>query len=175
MAYQSGICNSGDIDKREHGPETIVIINCVLNAPLMLISVLGNTSGASCHIKKASSLRSPSFILLCSLAVSDLFVGLLDLLQPIYIATYRLKENVSLPLALFIAAFALCGVSLFTMTDSYKCGSVLGASLPHAISKFDNYTAHFVYIGNSLAHHHSFIIFEFFENSRGRKIFCYCF
>ncbi|XP_078377710.1 melanocyte-stimulating hormone receptor-like [Oculina patagonica] len=93
-------------------PETVVITNCVLNALLMMISIFENTLVLAA-ISKTPSLRSPSTILLCSLAVSDLFVGLV--LQPVYIA-YYLTENGSLFQALSIMAALGCGVSLLIMT-----------------------------------------------------------
>ena len=75
-------------------PGTIVIINCVLNAPLMLLSILGNALVLAAIIR-TPSIRSTSMIMLCSLAVSDLLVGFLA--QPINIAMqlcyYRLSYN----------------------------------------------------------------------------------
>ena len=97
---------------KDFQPEAIVMINCVLNAPLMLISITGNTLVLAA-ILRTSSLRSPSITLLCSLAISDLLVGFV--VQPVYIA-YRLMENRSLYQALTIMAFSACGVSLFAMT-----------------------------------------------------------
>ncbi|XP_078363665.1 melanocyte-stimulating hormone receptor-like [Oculina patagonica] len=92
--------------------ETVVIINCALNAPLMLISVIGNTLVLAA-ILRTPSLRLPTITLLCCLAVSDLLVGLV--VQPLYIAN-RLTANSSLHQALAIIAFAACAVSLWTMT-----------------------------------------------------------
>ena len=92
-------------------PETIVIINCALNAPLMLISIVGNTLVLAA-ILRTSSLRSPSVVLLCSLAVSDLLVGLV--VQPVYIANEL--TNDSLYKIRSITAFFACAVSLFTIT-----------------------------------------------------------
>ena len=97
---------------KDFQPEAIVTINCVLNAPLMLISTIGN-SLVLVAILRTASLRSPSITLLCSLAISDLLVGFV--VQPVYIA-YRLAGNGSLYQALTIMAFSACGVSLFTMT-----------------------------------------------------------
>ena len=93
-------------------PGTIVIINCSLNAPLMLISILGNALVLAAIIR-TSSIRSTSMIILCSLAVSDLLVGLI--VQPIFIALQLTKDpfvahvwNVTGP--------SLCSVSLLTIT-----------------------------------------------------------
>lgn len=65
-------------------PETIIIINCLLNAPLVFISILGNALVLAALIKTPSIRSTPHMIMLCSLAVSDFLVGLIA--QPIYIA-----------------------------------------------------------------------------------------
>jgi len=93
-------------------PNSIVIINCVLNAPLILISIVGNTLVLAA-ILRTPSLRSPSTVFLCSLAVSDLTVGFV--VQPLYI-TYKLTGNLSVYNALSIMAAAGTGVSLLVMT-----------------------------------------------------------
>ena len=92
-------------------PETILIVNCLLNAPLMLTSIVGNTLVLAA-ILRTPSLRLPSAVFLCSLAVSDLLVGLV--VQPIYIANvltndllYKIRNAMSV---------SACGVSLMTMT-----------------------------------------------------------
>ena len=61
-------------------PETVIIISCVLNAPLMLISILGNALVLA-GIIRTHCIRSTHMIMLCSLAVSDFLVGLIA--QPI--------------------------------------------------------------------------------------------
>ena len=94
------------------GFETVVIANCILNAPLMLLSIIGNAL-VLVAILKTPSLRSPSVIFLCSLAVSDLLVGLVA--QPVYIAA-EIARTVRLSQAADTVGFAGCGVSLATMT-----------------------------------------------------------
>ena len=111
IANDSETDYSGNVGNNSR-PETIYIVNCAINAPLIVTSIIGNTLVLAA-ILKTPSLRSPSTILLCSLAVSDLLVGLI--VQPVYIA-YRLTRNVSLDHALSIMAFSVCGVSLLTMT-----------------------------------------------------------
>ena len=102
----------GNIGNKSH-PETIVILNCVLNVPFMLVSIIGNTLVLSA-IFRTPSLRSPSIILLCSLTVSDLLIGLF--VQPVYVAN-ELMKNSSLHQAIINSmAFSACGVSLITMT-----------------------------------------------------------
>ena len=94
------------------GVETVVIANCILNAPLMLLSIIG-IALVLVTILRTPSLRSPSVIFLCSLAVSDLLVGLVA--QPVYIAA-EIARTVRLSQAADTVGFAGCGVSLATMT-----------------------------------------------------------
>lgn len=70
--------------------QTVVIINCALNVPFMLIAIIGNTLVLS-SIWKTPSLRSPSTVFLSSLAVSDLLVGLV--VQPLYIANELTNDS----------------------------------------------------------------------------------
>ena len=111
MASKENMYDLGKED-RSSSPETINIVNCVLNVPFMLTSIIGNTLVLAA-ILRSPSLRSPSTILLCSLAVSDIFVGLLA--QPVYIA-YQLTEKGALHQAGSTVSFLALGVSLSTMT-----------------------------------------------------------
>ena len=104
-------------DKSEsasHG--TIVNINCALNAPMILISIVGNALVLAA-IFKTPSIRSTSMTMLCSLAVSDLLVGLIA--QPLYVAdelkSLRTQDQLLYRLSAMIGFF-VCGVSLATMT-----------------------------------------------------------
>ena len=92
--------------------ETVIIINCILNAPLMLLSIIGNTLVLTA-ILRTPSLRLPSTILLCSLAVSDLLVGLI--VQPVYIST-KLTENGSLLKTMYVMMPSASGGSVLIMT-----------------------------------------------------------
>ena len=104
------IIDLGNKDARLY-PETIVIINCVLNAPLLLISITGNAL-VLVAILKTPSLRSLSTVFLCSLAASDFLVGLVA--QPGYISD-QLKSGHALFFARRMLSLLTCGVSLFTM------------------------------------------------------------
>ena len=109
--------NNGSADHHsdnEHNstPKTIIIINCVLNAPLMLISILGNALVLAA-IVRTPSIRSTHMTLVCGLAVSDFLTGLI--FQPIYIAQRLTKDRLVLN-ALKPIGFSLCGVSLLTIT-----------------------------------------------------------
>ena len=102
--------HSGNEDNSTHG--TVVIINCVLNAPLMLISILGNALVLAAIIR-TPSIRSTSMIFLCSLAVSDLLVGLI--VQPIFIAL-QLAKDPYVAHVWSVTGPSLCSVSLLTIT-----------------------------------------------------------
>ena len=93
--------------------ETFVIINCVLNAPLIPTSIVGNAL-VLIAIMRTPSLRSPPIILLCSLAMSDLLVGIL--VQPLYIANELMSNSSQLKAVTYTMAFSACGVSLLTIT-----------------------------------------------------------
>lgn len=93
-------------------PQNTAVLNSVLNVPLIVIAILGNTLVLSA-IMRTPSLRSPSVMLLCSLAVSDFLVGLL--VQPVYFA-YLQTEKAFLYQPLTVMAFSACGVSLYTIT-----------------------------------------------------------
>ena len=97
--------------------ETSVIINSVLNALLIPICIAGNVLVLAA-VWRNPSLRTPSTILLCSLAVSDLFVGFLVLPVNIAIALIPLsRDDLSrLSQARIFLNIQLCGVSLETMT-----------------------------------------------------------
>ena len=91
---------------------SFTFINCILNVPLMLACVTGNSLTLSA-ILRTPSLRSPSNIFMCSLAISDLLVGII--VQPVYIA-YELKQEPPLTFAINML-FSFTGVvSLCTMT-----------------------------------------------------------
>lgn len=111
MPGSSGFYGS-QVAKNSSQPEIIVIVNCALNVPLILLSIFGNAVVLAA-IFKTPSLRSSSILLLCSLAVSDLFVG--TLIQPLYIASV-LTRNKLLDSLWFTVSFAACGISLCTIT-----------------------------------------------------------
>ena len=98
--------------------ETSIIINSVLNALLIPICIAGNVLVLAA-VWRNPSLRTPSIILLCSLAVSDLFVGFLALPVNIAVALTplsRVSFDSLLSKARFFLIIQLCGVSLETMT-----------------------------------------------------------
>ena len=99
--------------------ETSVIIpNSVLSALLIPTCIAGNVLVLAA-VWRNPSLRTPSIILLCSLAVSDLLVGFLALPLNIAVALtplYRVSSYLRLSEARMFLHIQLCGVSLETMT-----------------------------------------------------------
>ena len=69
--HNNGTTDHHSDNEDDSTPETVIIINCILNAPLMLISILGNALVLAAIIR-TPSIRSTHMIMLCSLAVSDL-------------------------------------------------------------------------------------------------------
>ena len=97
---------------------SVIITNSVLNALLIPICIAGNVLVLAA-VWRNPSLRTPSTILLCSLAVSDLFVGFLLLPVNIAIAHFilsRISSDSRLHQARIFLIIQLCGVSLETMT-----------------------------------------------------------
>ena len=92
--------------------ECFIVVNCLLNVLLMLPSITGNVF-ALVAILRTSSLLSPSTVFLCSLAVSDLLVGMV--VQPFYIA-HQLNPGLRLTDAFDAFSSLSCGVSLCTVT-----------------------------------------------------------
>ena len=103
-------CESGN---HNFHAKPFVVVNCALNAPLMLVSILGNTLVLAA-IMRTPSIRSPSMIMLGSLATTDFLVGLIA--QPLFIADEFIMKNHVLNAVSSMIGFALCGISLITIT-----------------------------------------------------------
>ena len=108
--------NVADVTARVHD-EVIVLL--VLNTFLSITAFLGNTL-ILVALHKESSLHPPSKLLLRSLAITDLLVGIIvEPLYVVYLMSVRSKRwdicyNVNV--ALFIASYILCSVSLLVLT-----------------------------------------------------------
>lgn len=89
-----------------------IVVNCVLNAVLILIAIIGN-SLVIAAIFRTPTIHSPFTTLLCSLAVSDLLVGFV--VQPVYFAN-EITHNSLLGYFSSFLRYGTCGVSLCTMT-----------------------------------------------------------
>jgi len=99
--------------------KNVLVINCAVNIPLAITSIIGNSLVLHA-VWKTSTLRSPSVVLLCGLALSDLAVG--AVVQPFFIAKDLiglLSHDQSLKTLFLriynVLAFYVCGISLFTI------------------------------------------------------------
>lgn len=98
----------------------VMLANCAINVPLALTAIIANS--LLLHVaRKSPTLRSPSLVLLCGLAISDLAVG--TVVQPLFIANdlIRLYSRSQRLQKLFLdvyntIGFSLCGISLCTVT-----------------------------------------------------------
>ena len=98
---------------RRYQPETATIINCILNAPLMFISILGNALVLAAIIRSPSIRSMQHMIMLCSLALSDLLVGFIA--EPLFIARELTNHRVLVNLVVAMG-YSVCIISLCTMT-----------------------------------------------------------
>ena len=107
---------SANVTARVHD-ELIVLL--VLNTFLSITGFLGNTLILAA-LHKESSLHPPSKLLLRSLAITDLLVGII--VEPLYVAylmsvkSKRWDICYNVNVALFIASYILCSVSLLVLT-----------------------------------------------------------
>ncbi|XP_078384698.1 melanocyte-stimulating hormone receptor-like [Oculina patagonica] len=98
----------------------VLVINCAVNFPLALTTIVGNSLVLHA-VWKTPALRSPTMVLFCGLAMSDVAVGVI--VQPLFIAndllglysqSERLKQQF---LNVYnVLGFSLCGISLCTVT-----------------------------------------------------------
>ena len=98
---------------RRYQPEIVTIINCVLNAPLMFISILSNALVLATIIRTPSIRSTPHMLILCGLAVSDLLVGFIA--EPLFIAKELTSHRVLVNLVVVIG-YSVCLISLCTIT-----------------------------------------------------------
>ena len=108
--------NVADVTARVHD-ELIVLL--VLNTFLSITAFLGNTL-ILVALHKESSLHPPSKLLLRSLAITDLLVGIIaEPLNVAYLMSVKSKRwdiCYNVYVALFIASYILCSVSLLVLT-----------------------------------------------------------
>ena len=89
------------------------VINCVVNVPFSFMAVVGNGLLLAAFIT-TPGIRSPSYAFLCSLAVSDLLVGLV--VQPIHILYLLNFLTLLYPAIVWFSTVFLVTVSMSTMT-----------------------------------------------------------
>ena len=104
-------------------PELIVVFNSTVNFPLSVLTIVGNAL-VLVAVWRTPSLRSPSVILLCGLATTDLAVGLL--VQPLFLSME---------------------LTLLSNSSAYNCvlGKAFNTSSYHCLWSFpgDSYSYHY--------------------------------
>ena len=141
---ESELDDMGNMDS----PKTIEIINCILNVPLIFMSTIGNALVLTAVLRTSLLRSAPSIVFLCSLAVSDLLVGLVA--QPVYISNALIYSDSSpaLKQATEVMFFLACGVSLHHA--SHQRGSVFSSSLPYALFGSDDSETYIIYYSRHL-------------------------
>ena len=135
-------------------PEIIVIINCVLNAPQIFITIVGNTL-VLVAVSRTPSIGSQSTIMLCSLAVwpscpLDGATGLLRFLPNKNVCCSRGNKS----------HWLFCKRCLTPHYDSCSRGSLRSYPLSLAIPAIDDQKARRLSIGRPLDYHRLVIFFR---------------
>lgn len=114
------LCKGFDLFDVENVPRSIIVLNCSANTILVIVSIFANLLVVSA-VWRTPSLRYPSIVFLCGLAVSDLAVGFV--VQPLFIAVELLKIHglpsgggCALERAYLTLAYLVCGVSFGLVT-----------------------------------------------------------
>ena len=156
--------------------KNIAVINSVINTPLILISIIGN-SLVLAAILKTPSIRTPSMIMISSLAVSDLLVGVMA--QPLFIAnkfkSLTEKDLFLQHVTVMTGFFSLRSLSWYDYSDLR--GPVHGLSLPHAIFHNRDQISRAVHRNNDLVVHFlmpgALLLESSFVSFAGRNLPCY--
>ena len=115
------LCGRFTVFVTEDVPLLLIIVNCIINTILLITTVFANSLVITA-IWRTPSLRYPSVVFLCGLAVSDLAVGLI--VQPLFIGIELFKmlgqpgnSDCTLETVFITLAFTLCGVSFGNVTS----------------------------------------------------------
>lgn len=115
------LCSRFTVFIAEDVPLPLIIVNCIINTILSITTVFANSLVITA-IWRTPSLRYPSVVFLCGLAVSDLAVGLI--VQPLFIGIELFKtlgqpanSDCTLETVFITLAFTLCGVSFGNVTS----------------------------------------------------------
>ena len=115
-----GLCHRYIAFENENTPHLFIVLNSTVNIILMIVSIIAN-SLVIAAVWKTPSLRYPSNLFLCNLALSDVIVGLI--VEPFYLTVELLKmhgypkgDDCTLETAFSVIAFLVCGVSFGNVT-----------------------------------------------------------
>ena len=115
-----GLCHRHITFENENTPHLFIVLNSTANIILMIVSIIAN-SLVIAAVWKTPSLRYPSILFLCNLALSDVIVGLV--VEPLFITVELLKlhgypkgDNCRLQTAFFTIGRLVGEVSFATVT-----------------------------------------------------------
>ena len=115
-----GLCHHNTVFENENTPHLFIVLNSTANIILMIVSIIAN-SLVIAAVWKTPSLRYPSILFLCNLALSDVIVGLV--VEPLFITVELLKlhgypkgDNCRLQTAFFTIGRLVGEVSFATVT-----------------------------------------------------------
>ena len=115
-----GLCHRYTAFENENTPNLLIVLNSTVNIILMIVSIIAN-SLVIAAVWKTPSLRYPSNLFLCNLALSDVIVGLI--IEPFYLTVELLKmhgypkgDDCTLETAFSVISFLVCGVSFGNVT-----------------------------------------------------------
>ena len=117
---KDGLCHRYTAFENENTPHLLIVLNSTVNIILMIVSIIAN-SLVIAAVWKTPSLRYPSNLFLCNLALSDVIVGLI--VEPFYLTVELLKmhgypkgDDCTLETAFSVITFLVCGVSFGNVT-----------------------------------------------------------
>ena len=115
-----GLCHRYIAFENENTPHLFIVLKSTVNIILMIVSIIAN-SLVIAAVWKTPSLRYPSNLFLCGLALSDVIVGLI--VEPFYLTVELLKmhgypkgDDCTLETVFTVIAFLVCGVSFGNVT-----------------------------------------------------------
>ncbi|XP_078375633.1 melanocyte-stimulating hormone receptor-like [Oculina patagonica] len=120
ITQENNSCYHFPVFLAENVPQKLIVSNCVINILLLVTATVGNILVLSV-VWKTPSLRSPSIVLLCGLATTDLVVGLV--VQPLFLSMELMlllsnsaEYHCDLGKAYIALSYTVCSASLMTVT-----------------------------------------------------------
>ena len=113
------VCSRFPVFETENVPQELIVFNCIVNVMLLITAIVGNL--LVLYVAwKTPSLRSPSIVLLCGLATTDLAVALV--VQPLFLSMELMpllsnlaEYHCNLGKAFITMSYWVSGVSLSTI------------------------------------------------------------
>lgn len=115
----NNVCFRFPVFEVENVPQELIVFNCIVNVMVLITAIVGNL--LVLYVAwKTPSLRSPSIVLLCGLATTDLAVGLV--VQPLFLSMELMpllsnsaEYHCNLGKAFITMSYWVCDASLSTI------------------------------------------------------------